>query len=59
MVQGNCILALSGLAVVLSRHESTLPAQSDGQVEVRKLLSVHAAFLFVLQTRGGNTPLIG
>ncbi|MCJ8731689.1 hypothetical protein PDJAM_G00202250 [Pangasius djambal] len=34
VVQGNCILALSGLAVVLSRHESSLPAQSDGQVEV-------------------------
>ncbi|XP_060730282.1 focadhesin [Tachysurus vachellii] len=34
VVQGNCILALSGLAVVLSRHESSLPAQSDGQVKV-------------------------
>ncbi|KAI4879710.1 hypothetical protein NFI96_001199 [Prochilodus magdalenae] len=34
VVQGNCILALSGLAVVLSRYESSLPAQSDGAVEV-------------------------
>ncbi|KAF7706258.1 hypothetical protein HF521_019512 [Silurus meridionalis] len=34
VVQGNCILALSGLSVVLSRHESSLPAQSNGQVEV-------------------------
>ncbi|XP_017574339.1 focadhesin isoform X2 [Pygocentrus nattereri] len=34
VVQGNCILALSGLAVVLSRYESSLSAQSDGAVEV-------------------------
>uniref|UniRef100_A0A8B9KE04 Focadhesin n=1 Tax=Astyanax mexicanus TaxID=7994 RepID=A0A8B9KE04_ASTMX len=34
VVQGNCVLALSGLAVVLSRYESSLPAQSDGAVEV-------------------------
>ncbi|XP_062850155.1 focadhesin isoform X2 [Trichomycterus rosablanca] len=34
VVQGNCILALSGLAVALSRHGSSLPAQSNGQVEV-------------------------
>lgn len=45
VVQGNCILALSGLAVVLSRHESSLPAQSDGQVEVRKLFSAHSSFV--------------
>lgn len=38
VVQGNCILALSGLAVVLSRYESSLPAQSDGAVEVRSLI---------------------
>ncbi|TSK82223.1 Focadhesin [Bagarius yarrelli] len=43
VVQGNCILALSGLAVVLSRHESSLPAQNDGQVEAGPeiLPSVH------------------
>ncbi|XP_072543953.1 focadhesin [Salminus brasiliensis] len=34
VVQGNCILALSGLAVVLSRYESSLPAQSEGAAEV-------------------------
>ncbi|XP_066536485.1 focadhesin isoform X2 [Hoplias malabaricus] len=34
VVQGNCILALSGLAVVLSRYENSLPAQSSGAQEV-------------------------
>ncbi|XP_076829762.1 focadhesin [Brachyhypopomus gauderio] len=34
VVQGNCVLALSGLAVALSRYQSSLPASSDGGVEV-------------------------
>ncbi|XP_051570142.1 focadhesin-like isoform X1 [Myxocyprinus asiaticus] len=34
VVQGNSILALSGLAVVLTRYESNLPAQSESGPEV-------------------------
>uniref|UniRef100_A0AAY5E9J2 DUF3730 domain-containing protein n=1 Tax=Electrophorus electricus TaxID=8005 RepID=A0AAY5E9J2_ELEEL len=33
VVQGNCVLALSGLAVVLSRYQSSLPTLSLGAVE--------------------------
>lgn len=35
VVQGNSILALSGLAVVLAKYESSLPADSDGNLGVR------------------------
>ncbi|KAF4089364.1 hypothetical protein AMELA_G00065400 [Ameiurus melas] len=48
VVQGNCILALSGLAVVLSRHESSLPAQSDGQVEVGPEILPTAHWLYMV-----------
>uniref|UniRef100_A0A8C2EJ14 Focadhesin n=1 Tax=Cyprinus carpio TaxID=7962 RepID=A0A8C2EJ14_CYPCA len=34
VVQGNSILALSGLAVVLTRYESNLPTQSESGLEV-------------------------
>lgn len=51
VVQGNCILALSGLAVVLSRYERSLSAQSDGQVEVR-IQSLFQEYW----ARGGNAP---
>ncbi|XP_055052294.2 focadhesin [Misgurnus anguillicaudatus] len=34
VVQGNSIMALSGLAVVLTRYESNLPTQSDNGLEV-------------------------
>lgn len=35
VVQGNSILALSGLAAVLAKYESNLPADSDGSLGVR------------------------
>ncbi|XDV18883.1 hypothetical protein PO909_024481 [Leuciscus waleckii] len=34
VVQGNSILALSGLAVILNRYESNLPTQSESECEV-------------------------
>lgn len=34
VVQGNSILALSGLAAVLAKYESNLPADSDGSLGV-------------------------
>lgn len=34
VVQGNSILALSGLAAVLAKYESNLPADSDGSLRV-------------------------
>lgn len=37
VVQGNSILALSGLAAVLAKYESNLPADSDGSLGVRYL----------------------
>lgn len=35
VVQGNSILALSGLAAVLAKYESNLPADGDGSLGVR------------------------
>uniref|UniRef100_A0A667XPB0 Focadhesin n=1 Tax=Myripristis murdjan TaxID=586833 RepID=A0A667XPB0_9TELE len=35
VVQGNSILALSGLAAVLAKYESNLPADTDGSLGVR------------------------
>lgn len=34
VVQGNSILALSGLAAALAKYESNLPADSDGSLGV-------------------------
>lgn len=35
VVQGNSILALSGLAAVLAKYESNLPTDSDSSLGVR------------------------
>lgn len=36
MVKGNALLALSSLAVVVSKHEASLSSDSDGTLEVSK-----------------------
>ena len=35
-VQGNALLALSSLAVVVSKHEASLSSDSDGVLEVSR-----------------------
>ena len=34
VVQGNCILALSGLAAALAKYESNLPTDVEGSLQV-------------------------
>lgn len=48
VVQGNSILALSGLAAVLAKYESNLPADSDGSLTVTHLIYMLCVVLSVI-----------
>lgn len=50
MVKGNALLALTGLAVTVSKYESSLPSETEGAPEVRVFVSLcfYSFFLFYL-----------
>lgn len=48
VVQGNSILALSGLAAVLAKYESNLPADSDGSLGVTYSIFVALSAIYLI-----------
>lgn len=49
VVQGNAILALSGLAAVLAKYESNLPTDGDGSLGVRhRRVLLHTVCYFII-----------
>lgn len=48
VVKGNALLALTGLAVTVSKYESSLPSETEGAPEVRVCVSMFLFILFVL-----------
>lgn len=47
MVKGNALLALSSLAVVVSKHEASLSSDSDGVLEVSRGDLGHVGFGYI------------
>lgn len=47
MVKANALLALSSLAVVVSKHEASLCSDSDGVLEVSWEDLVHVGFGYI------------
>ncbi|XP_064410837.1 focadhesin isoform X2 [Latimeria chalumnae] len=51
VVQGNCILALTGLAVAVSKYEASLPSETEGTPEIgAEILPTKHWFSMVLDT---------
>ncbi|XP_053558634.1 LOW QUALITY PROTEIN: focadhesin [Bombina bombina] len=51
VVKGNSLLALTGLAVAVSKYESSLPSEADGAPEIQPdILPTHAWISMVLDT---------